>query len=152
MDEHLFGWVLDHCFYHSILWFLSDELWKLKTHFRCFQFLKLSFQWHFRNYTHIPNRNVWQTDFFFFGWNPAATFEIENLVWVRASPMVQNTLYNRECEQKKGLQQPLYTSIFFLLMNSSSSGLMGYCSFFKSFFSIIIIRRWIKKCWKMCSC
>ena len=30
-------------FYHLILWFLSDELWKLKTHFRCFQFLKLSF-------------------------------------------------------------------------------------------------------------
>ena len=26
------------CFHHSILWFLSYELWKLKTHFDCFQF------------------------------------------------------------------------------------------------------------------
>ena len=31
-----------------------------------------------------------------------------------------------------------YTWIFFWLMNSSPSSLMGYCSFFKSFFSIII--------------
>ena len=37
-DEHLFGWVLDHCFHHSIIWFLSNELWKLKTLFKCFQF------------------------------------------------------------------------------------------------------------------
>ena len=29
------------CFYYSILWFLSYESWKLKTHFRCFQFSKL---------------------------------------------------------------------------------------------------------------
>ena len=71
---------------------------------------------------------------------------------LRASPTVQNTLYNREWEQKKELRQPLYTSSFFLLMNSSSSSLMSYCSFFKSFFSIIIIGCWIKKYWKMCSC
>ena len=31
-----------------------------------------------------------------------------------------------------------YTWIFFWLMNSSPSSLMGYCSFFKSFFSSII--------------
>ena len=41
----LFGF----CFHHSILLFLSDELWKFKIHFRCFQFSKLSFQWHFHN-------------------------------------------------------------------------------------------------------
>ena len=27
-DEHLFGWVLDHCFHHSIFWFLSYKNWK----------------------------------------------------------------------------------------------------------------------------
>ena len=54
--------------------------------------------------------------------------------FIRASLMVQNTLYNREWEQKKGLQEPLYTSNFFLLMNNNSSGLVSYCSFFKSFF------------------
>ena len=36
----LFGFVFSFCFHHSILWFLSDELWKLKTHFRCFQVIK----------------------------------------------------------------------------------------------------------------
>ena len=30
--------VFSFCFYHSILWFLSDELWKLKTPKMCFQF------------------------------------------------------------------------------------------------------------------
>ena len=39
----LFGDVFSFCFHHSIFWFFSDELWKLKTHFRCFQFPKLSF-------------------------------------------------------------------------------------------------------------
>ena len=28
-----FVWI---CFHYSIIWFLSDKLWKLKTHFRCF--------------------------------------------------------------------------------------------------------------------
>ena len=37
----LFGDVFSFCFYHSILWFLSNELWKLKTHFRCFQVIKI---------------------------------------------------------------------------------------------------------------
>ena len=37
-QESLFGCVSSFCFHHSILWFLSDELWKLKTHFSCFQF------------------------------------------------------------------------------------------------------------------
>ena len=41
---------------------------------------------------------------------------------------------------------------FFWLMNSSPSSLMGYCSFFKYIFSIIIMMCCIKKCWKMCSC
>ena len=27
-EERLFGWVLDHCFHHSIFWFLSYENWK----------------------------------------------------------------------------------------------------------------------------
>ena len=77
----LLGFVFSFCFYHSILWFLSNKLWKLKTYFRCFWFPKLSFQWHFHNLTHITSCNVRQTDwFFFFWWNPAATFEIEK--WV----------------------------------------------------------------------
>ena len=37
-EEHLFGWVLDYYFHHSILWFLSDELWKLKTYLGVFSF------------------------------------------------------------------------------------------------------------------
>ena len=43
----LFEFVFSFCFYHSIFWFLSDELWKLKTHFRCFQVIKTGFPWHF---------------------------------------------------------------------------------------------------------
>ena len=39
----LFGDVFSFCFYHSILWFLSDKLWKLKTHFKCFQVMKQSY-------------------------------------------------------------------------------------------------------------
>ena len=61
----LLRFVFSFCFYYSILWFLSNKLWKLKTYFRCFWFPKLSFQWHFHNLTHIPSCNVWQTDFFF---------------------------------------------------------------------------------------
>ena len=49
MNEHLFGWVFDHCFYHLILWFLSDKLWKVKILKICFQFPKLNFQWYFCN-------------------------------------------------------------------------------------------------------
>ena len=30
--------IFSFCFHYSILWFLSDELWKLITHFNCFQF------------------------------------------------------------------------------------------------------------------
>ena len=62
----LLRFVFSFCFYYSILWFLSNKLWKLKTYFRCFWFPKLSFQWHFHNLTHIPSCNVWQTDWFFF--------------------------------------------------------------------------------------
>ena len=36
----LFGNVFSFCFHHSIFWFLSDELWKLKTHFKCFQVIE----------------------------------------------------------------------------------------------------------------
>ena len=32
---------------------MSDELWKLKTHFRCFQVMESELWWHFCNYTHI---------------------------------------------------------------------------------------------------
>ena len=47
--RNLFGIVFSFCFHHLILWFLSDKLWKLKTHFRCFQFPKLSFHGIFVN-------------------------------------------------------------------------------------------------------
>lgn len=42
-------------FHHSILWFLSDELWKLKTHFRCFQVMETKLWWHFGNFL----RSTW---------------------------------------------------------------------------------------------
>ena len=89
-DEHLFGWVLDHCFHNSILWFLSDELWKLKTHFRFFQFPNSVFNGIFiikRTYpTTMFDKRIYLFIFFlffFFWWNPAATFEVENWVWVK---------------------------------------------------------------------
>ena len=53
-----FGDVFSFCFYHSIIWFLSDELWKLKTHFRCFQVMKTELWWHFCKYTHIEGPTI----------------------------------------------------------------------------------------------
>ena len=52
--KSLFGF----CFHHSILWFFSDELWKLKTHFRCFQVIETELWWHFCKYTHIEGPTV----------------------------------------------------------------------------------------------
>ena len=49
----LFGFVFSFCFHHSILWFLSDELWKLKTTFRCIWVMKTKLWRHFGKYTHI---------------------------------------------------------------------------------------------------
>ena len=54
----LFGGVFSFYFHHSILWFLSDELWKLKTHFRCFQVMKTELWWYFCKYTHIEGPTV----------------------------------------------------------------------------------------------
>ena len=51
--SNMFGCVSSFCFHHSILWFLSDGLWKLKIHFKCFQAIKTQFPWHFRNKTHM---------------------------------------------------------------------------------------------------
>ena len=84
----LLGFVFSFCFYYSILWFLSNKLWKLKTYFRCFWFPKLSFQWHFHNLTHIPSCNVWQTDwffFFFFGETQLQLLKLKNGWWVKVS-------------------------------------------------------------------
>ena len=39
----LFGCVFSFCFHYSILWFLSNKLWKLKTHFGCFQVIMAFF-------------------------------------------------------------------------------------------------------------
>ena len=69
--ESLFGFVFKFCFHHSILWFFSDELWKLKTHFRCFQVMETKLWWHFCKYTHNEgpiNCNFWLHSplFFFF--------------------------------------------------------------------------------------
>ena len=50
MERSLFGFVFKFCFYHSIFWFLSDKLWKLKTHFKCFQVIKTELWWHFGNF------------------------------------------------------------------------------------------------------
>ena len=38
--------------------FFSDELWKLKTYFRCFQVMETELWWHFCNYTHIEGPTV----------------------------------------------------------------------------------------------
>ena len=51
-ERSLFGFIFKFCFHHSIFWFLSDELWKLKTHFRCFQVIETELWWHFCKYTH----------------------------------------------------------------------------------------------------
>ena len=32
----LFGFIFSFCFHHTIFWYLSDKLWKLKTHFKVF--------------------------------------------------------------------------------------------------------------------
>ena len=69
--ESLFGFVFKFCFHHSILWFFSDELWKLKTHFRCFQVMETKLWWQSCKYTHIEgptSRNFWLHSplFFFF--------------------------------------------------------------------------------------
>ena len=68
LTERKLIWI---CFHHSILWFLSDELWKLKTHFRCFQVMETKLWWQSCKYTHIDgptSRNFWLHSplFFFF--------------------------------------------------------------------------------------
>ena len=55
MERSLFGFIFKSCFYYSIFWFLSDKLWKLKTHFKCFQVIKIELWWHFGNFL----RNTW---------------------------------------------------------------------------------------------
>ena len=55
MEKSLFGFVFKFCFHHLILLFFSDELWKLKTHFRCFQVMETELWWHFDNFL----RNTW---------------------------------------------------------------------------------------------
>ena len=66
----LFGCVFKFCFHHSILWFLSDELAKLKTTFGCFWIMETELWWHFYKYTHISGthgqREVASLPFFFF--------------------------------------------------------------------------------------
>ena len=73
--ESLFGFVFKFCFHHSILWFFSDELWKLKTHFRCFQVMETKLWWQSCKYTHIEGPtscNFWVHSplFFFFFFFP----------------------------------------------------------------------------------
>ena len=51
------GYVLKFCFHHSIIWFFSDELAKLKTTFWCFWVMKTELWWYFDKYTHI--RDPW---------------------------------------------------------------------------------------------
>ena len=55
MEKSLFGFVFKFCFHHLIFWFLSDKLWKLKTHFRCFQVIETELWCHFGNFL----RNTW---------------------------------------------------------------------------------------------
>ena len=66
----LFGFVSSFCFHHSILWFLSDELAKLKTTFECFWVMETELWWYFYKYTHISGthgqREVASLPFFFF--------------------------------------------------------------------------------------
>ena len=67
--ESLFGFVFKFCFHHLILWFLSNELWKLKTLFRCFQVMKTELWWQSCKYTHIEgptNCNFWLHSSLFF--------------------------------------------------------------------------------------
>ena len=55
--ESLFGFVFKFCFYYSILWFLSDEIWKLKI-LRYFQVMETKLWWYFCKYTHIEGPMV----------------------------------------------------------------------------------------------
>ena len=49
----LFGFVFWICFIHSILTYLSNELQKLETSFRCFWVMEIEIRWHFRNFTQL---------------------------------------------------------------------------------------------------
>ena len=64
----LFGCVFNFRFYHSIFWFLSDELWKIKTHFKYFQVMDTELWWHFGKHTYLRNPQPVssQIRFFFF--------------------------------------------------------------------------------------
>ena len=66
-QKGVFGFVFNFCFYHSILWFLSDELAKLKTTFGCFQVMDTELWWHFGKYTHFWDpRSEKSHPYFFF--------------------------------------------------------------------------------------
>ena len=76
----LFGCVFNFRFYHSIFWFLSDELWKIKTYFKCFQVMDTELWWHFGKHTYLrnPQHVSSQIRFFFFsfhsGWSSSSSF------------------------------------------------------------------------------
>ena len=76
--ERLFELVFKFCFHHSILWFLSNKLAKLKTSFESFWVMETKLWWHFCKYKHIEgptvrallrsSRNFWQTHQWLLEW------------------------------------------------------------------------------------
>ena len=58
-DDHLFGLVLDQCFYDSNTQNFGCGWWKMKTGFWCFQFLRIEFQWHFCKIKQRMGPPVW---------------------------------------------------------------------------------------------
>ena len=56
-QKGVLGFVLNFCFHHSILWFLSYKLTKLKTTFGYFQVMETESWWHFSKYIYL--RDPW---------------------------------------------------------------------------------------------
>ena len=74
----LFEDVFSFCFHNLIIWFLSDELYKLKTNFMCFQVMETELWWHFCKYTQWGTHQLQLltslSSFFFFFFFSFSTF------------------------------------------------------------------------------
>ena len=140
----LFGCVFNFRFYHSIFWFLSDELWKIKTHFKCFQVMDTELWWHFGKHTYLRNPqpvssqirffflflSLWVVFFFFLfsfsfhvGWS-SSSFFLSRWVW-------SSLLHPFFFTVGLGLG-----SLFFSFSSSSSFLSFSHCFFVFFFFTL----------------
>ena len=148
--ESLFRFVFKFRFHHLILWFFSDELWKLKTHFRCFQVMETELWWQSCKYTHIEgptSRNFWLHSplFFFFFFSifflfvsllslfvatSIGSFFLSFFLFSSFSPFSSQTHKKNKSRNK----------LFFLCSSLQASGF---------FFFFLFCRCW---CWCCCCC